>query len=214
MSRELYPILPSMRRLPSDVADARAWAKAGPAPAGPPRVVAPAPCVALPAPGGPTADDGFRLFHQIRAELVEEFMSSLVLRYKLLHPAASPPRKASEGAAAWDLACVSQFVLPADETVRVNTGLAMTPPRGYFIKLEGRSGLARDGISVEGGVIDPDYTGEIKVVLRNTGKDAIFEIGQRIAQFVLLPLVPAEAVAVAELEETARGPAGFGSTGR
>ena len=97
------------------------------------------------------------------------------------------------------------------------TGLALAIPPGYEVQVRPRSGLAlKYGISVPNtpGTIDSDYRGELKVILINHSAEA-FEIrrGDRIAQLVLAPVVRAGWVEVAELDETARGEGGFGSTG-
>jgi dUTP pyrophosphatase len=79
-----------------------------------------------------------------------------------------------------------------------------------------RSGLAvRHGITCLTGTIDSDYRGEVKVVLANLGGEP-FEVvrGERIAQLVPAPVLRARFTEVAELDQTARGEGGFGSTGR
>ncbi len=82
-----------------------------------------------------------------------------------------------------------------------------------------RSGLAaRHGITLPNspGLIDSGYRGELRVLLSNTDREETFEvgIGDRIAQLVLVRVEPAEVEEVAELDDTARGRGGFGSTGR
>jgi dUTP pyrophosphatase len=99
----------------------------------------------------------------------------------------------------------------------VATGLALAIPPGFEIQVRPRSGLAlKHGISVPNtpGTIDSDYRGEVKVILINLGADA-FEVrrGDRVAQLVLAPVTRAAWLAVEELDETARGEGGFGSTG-
>jgi dUTP pyrophosphatase len=99
----------------------------------------------------------------------------------------------------------------------VATGLALAIPPGFEIQVRPRSGLAlKHGISVPNtpGTIDSDYRGEVKVILINLGADD-FEVrrGDRVAQLVLAPVTRAAWLAVEELDETARGEGGFGSTG-
>jgi len=99
----------------------------------------------------------------------------------------------------------------------VATGLSVAIPDGYEIQVRPRSGLAlKHGISVPNtpGTIDSDYRGELKVILINHGAEP-FAIarGDRIAQLVLTPVTRAAWAEVAELDETARGAGGFGSTG-
>jgi dUTP pyrophosphatase len=99
----------------------------------------------------------------------------------------------------------------------VATGLALAIPPGFEIQVRPRSGLAfKHGITVPNtpGTIDSDYRGELKVLLINHGTEA-FEIarGDRVAQLVLAPVVQAAWAEVDELDATARGEGGFGSTG-
>ena len=99
----------------------------------------------------------------------------------------------------------------------VATGLAVAIPPGFEIQVRPRSGLAlKHGITVPNtpGTIDSDYRGELKVILINHGSEA-FDVrrGDRVAQLVLAPVTLASWLPVDELDETARGEGGFGSTG-
>lgn len=98
------------------------------------------------------------------------------------------------------------------------TGLALALPEGYEGQVRPRSGLAlRHGVTVlnSPGTIDPDYRGEVKVVLVNLGAEAfVVERGERIAQLVVARYVRAVLEVREQLDETARGGGGFGSTGR
>ena len=101
--------------------------------------------------------------------------------------------------------------------VIVPTGIAIALPAGYEAQVRPRSGLAaKNGITVLNtpGTVDPDYRGEVKVILINLGDDT-FEIerGMRIAQMVIAPVTHASFAEVGTLPETARGAGGFGSTG-
>ena len=99
----------------------------------------------------------------------------------------------------------------------VATGLAMAIPHGFEIQVRPRSGLAlKHGITVPNtpGTIDSDYRGELKVILINHGtQDFAIARGDRVAQLVLAPVVQGGWIEVDELDETARGEGGFGSTG-
>lgn len=100
----------------------------------------------------------------------------------------------------------------------VPTGLRLAIPQGYEVQLRPRSGLAlKHGITLPNspGTIDSDYRGPLGVIVMNAG-DADFEIahGDRIAQMVVAPVVQAQFTQVAELDTSARGSGGFGSTGR
>lgn len=99
----------------------------------------------------------------------------------------------------------------------VPTGLYVELPEGYEMQVRPRSGLAaRHGISLVNtpGTIDPDYRGEIKVILVNLSNDD-FELkpGERIAQLVVARFARIAWESVEELSDTDRGAGGFGSTG-
>ena len=128
------------------------------------------------------------------------------------------PDYATTGAAGMDVLAAEDVTLEPGARHAVATGLAMAIPPGYEIQVRPRSGLAlKHGISVPNapGTIDSDYRGELKVILINLG-NAPFEVrrGDRVAQLVLAPVVRASWLKVDELDETARGEGGFGSTGR
>ena len=127
------------------------------------------------------------------------------------------PAYATEGAAGMDVLAAESVTLQPGERWPVATGLTVAIPHGYEIQVRPRSGLAlKHGIGVPNapGTIDSDYRGELKVILINHGQTP-FEVrrGDRIAQLVLAPVVRASWLKVDELDETARGAGGFGSTG-
>jgi dUTP pyrophosphatase len=99
----------------------------------------------------------------------------------------------------------------------VPTGLAFALPAGYEAQIRPRSGLAaKHGVTCLNtpGTVDADYRGEVKVILINLGEeDFTIRRGDRIAQLVIAPVVQAGWAEVAELDATARGDGGFGSTG-
>jgi dUTP pyrophosphatase len=137
----------------------------------------------------------------------------------LLTETARLPTRAHEDDAAFDLHADETLTLGPGARATVATGVALALPEGSCGLVLPRSGLAaRHGVTVLNapGLIDPGYRGEVKVVLLNTDPAEPFEIelGDRVAQ--LLVLSPGEVVLVAasELEQTVRGAGGFGSTGR
>jgi dUTP pyrophosphatase len=137
----------------------------------------------------------------------------------LLTDTARLPTRAHEDDAAFDLHADEAVSLGPGARATVATGVALALPEGSCGLVLPRSGLAaRHGVTVLNapGLIDPGYRGEVKVVLLNTDPAEPFEIevGDRVAQ--LLVLSPGEVVLVAgsELEQTVRGAGGFGSTGR
>lgn len=98
----------------------------------------------------------------------------------------------------------------------VPTGISITVPIYCYARIAPRSGLTfKYGIQVGAGVIDSDYTGEIKVILFNHGEnDFIIKTGDRIAQLIFEKIVTNELQEVEELVQTDRGSGGFGSTGK
>lgn len=127
------------------------------------------------------------------------------------------PHYASEAAAGLDIRSAEDLVLQPGKRHAVATGLAIEIPHGYEVQVRPRSGLAiKHGITCLNtpGTIDSDYRGEVKVILINLG-DEPFAVrrGERIAQLVPAPVLRAHFSEARELEATARGCGGFGSTG-
>lgn len=131
------------------------------------------------------------------------------------------PFYASAGAAAMDLhACIDQAVtIPAGKRSVIPTGIAIALPDPSYVALVfARSGLGiKHGIAPANcvGVIDSDYRGELMVGLQNSGDtDYTIQPGDRIAQLMITPVIQAQVTMVDELDNTARGSGGFGSTGK
>lgn len=127
------------------------------------------------------------------------------------------PGYATEGAAGMDIVSAEDVTIAPGARHAVATGLALAIPPGYEIQVRPRSGLAlKHGITVPNtpGTIDSDYRGELKIILINHSPEP-FAIarGDRVAQLVLAPVVQAAWIEVDELDDTARGTGGFGSTG-
>jgi dUTP pyrophosphatase len=127
------------------------------------------------------------------------------------------PAYATTGAAGMDVVSAEDVTIAPGARHAVATGLAVAIPAGFEIQVRPRSGLAlKHGITVPNspGTIDSDYRGELKVILINHGGEAFaIRRGDRVAQLVLAPVTRAGWVEVAELDDTARGEGGFGSTG-
>ena len=137
------------------------------------------------------------------------------LRVKRLTSDAILPTRGYGGAVRYDLYSVDDVVIPRTHRALICTGIAIVVPRDVYGRVAPRSGLAvKHGIQVGAGVIDPDYTGEIKVVLFNHG-DKDFEVkkGDRIAQLILERCETPPIQEIGILEDTERGAHGFGSTG-
>lgn len=142
------------------------------------------------------------------------------VRVKKLNPNATIPTYGSAEAAGADLyACLSEPVsIQPGETAWIPTGLALEVPKGCAGLVYARSSLGvKRGLAPANkvGVIDSDYRGEIKVVLLNHGKEVqTIQHGERIAQFLITPVVTPVYEEVSELSDTDRGTGGFGSTGK
>lgn len=144
---------------------------------------------------------------------------------KKLHPEATIPRRATAGAACFDLHALIEddihgddaLVIRPDTQSVIRTGLAFQVPEGHVMLVYSRSGHGfKNGVRLSNatGVIDSDYRGEIKVALHNDGR-ARFTVrhGDRIAQAMIVPVPTVDLVEVDDLSATERGTGGFGSTG-
>jgi dUTP pyrophosphatase len=142
---------------------------------------------------------------------------SAAVSIKRLHPDARVPSAAYAGDAGLDLSSVERLVLRPGRRSMVGTGLAVAIPPGHAGFVQPRSGLAANhGIAVVNspGLIDAGYRGELRVVLLNTDpeRDFTIEVGDRIAQLVILALPRIELVEVDELPGSERADRGFGSS--
>jgi len=167
----------------------------------------------------------------------------LELKVKKLDERAQLPTKNNISDAGFDLyaCCWSDKEIYTGKTVKINTGIALEIPAGYYGQIFDRSSMGAKGIHVHGGVIDSSYRGEIAVCLQNTNIDTeeftihstngdnehsyekyraidpdryTIKHGDKIAQIVLLPVPAVQVVEVTELSDSDRGDKGFGSSGR
>lgn len=142
------------------------------------------------------------------------------INYIKLKPNATIPTRATELSAGYDLyACIEKPIeIPSCKTVKIGTGLAITPPKCCFGAIFARSGLAcNKGLRPANctGVVDGDYTGEYIVALHNDSDETrTIEPNDRIAQLIFIPFVRGDFVEVENLEKTDRGSGGFGSSGK
>ncbi len=141
---------------------------------------------------------------------------------KLPHFAGlSLPAYETPGSAGMDLrAAIPQdtpIMLAPGHRALLPTGLCFAIPLGFEVQIRPRSGLAiKQGLTCLNtpGTIDSDYRGEVKIILINHGEETYtIERGERIAQMVVAPIIQARWEPLAELDTTARGAGGFGSTG-
>ncbi len=128
------------------------------------------------------------------------------------------PRRAHPGDAGLDLCALNPVEIAPGQRVKVATGIAIELPAGHAGLIVPRSGLAaKHGLSIVNapGLIDEGYRGELQVLLLNTDQQTPINIaaGERIAQLVVVAVSTPQLVEVDELEESARGEQGFGSSG-
>ena len=142
------------------------------------------------------------------------------IKVKKLKDNAIIPTYGSDGAAGADLyACLeSPVTIEPGETVWIPTGIALEVPKGCAGLVYARSSMGvKRGLAPANkvGVIDSDYRGEIRVVLLNHGKQTqTVEHGERVAQFLITPVLTPAYMEVESLSDTDRGAGGFGSTGK
>ncbi|MBV9214379.1 MAG: dUTP diphosphatase [Actinobacteria bacterium] len=143
----------------------------------------------------------------------------MTVRFVRLSAHARTPVRAHPGDAGFDLFAAEPAQIGPGERASVGTGIAVAVPDGCAGLVLPRSGLAaRHGITLPNspGLIDAGYRGELRVLLSNTDRRETFDVatGDRIAQLVLVRVDAFDVEETAELDETARGAGGFGSTGR
>lgn len=143
-----------------------------------------------------------------------------MVRFRRLdtNPDLPLPNRATEHAAGYDVrSCEADLTLEPGDIRLVSTGLVMELPDNLECQVRPRSGLAlRHGITLPNspGTIDPDYRGELKIIMQNTGTESVLIArGERIAQLVFSRFEAPVVQEVQELSSTQRGEGGFGSTG-
>ncbi|XP_062509251.1 uncharacterized protein LOC134185474 [Corticium candelabrum] len=139
-----------------------------------------------------------------------------LLKCKKLSVNAILPTLGSERAAGYDLYAVHDKVIPCHGRELIKTDIAIALPPGCYGRVAPRSGLAcKHGVDVGAGVIDPDYRGNVGVLIFNLSDNEYnVKKGDRIAQLVLERFVSAQVEEVEELDGTERGMGGYGSTGK
>ena len=141
------------------------------------------------------------------------------MNIKKLTSTAIIPTRGSEKAAGYDLYADTNSVveIKPHKTKKINTGIAIMIPNGYYGAIVARSGLStKKGLRPANctGIIDSDYRGDIIVALHNDSDEVqTIEPHERIAQLVICPFLSVEFNEVDELDDTERGENGFGSTG-
>lgn len=138
-----------------------------------------------------------------------------ILRFKKLDQRAMLPQRGSALAAGLDIFCIEDVEISPRDRAAARTGLAVAIPAGFYGRIAPRSGLAvKKGLDVLSGVIDSDYRGEVLCLLYNTSDEIInLPAGSKICQLIIEQIITPEAAWANELDDTARGASGFGSTG-
>ena len=138
------------------------------------------------------------------------------IRFKKLIESAQPPFKASPDAAGYDLVAISKDWDEKYACWVFGTGLALEIPIGYVGLLFPRSSVFKTTHILANcvGVIDADYRGEVKIFFRNLKNNCLeYNIGERVAQLIILPIPQVDYIETEEISETKRGIGGYGSTG-
>lgn len=130
-------------------------------------------------------------------------------------PGALNPKQNHEGDAGFDLFVLS-IERVRENAVVVHSGVHVEIPYGYQGELRARSSVHKTNAILSNGVgtIDAGYRGEVRAVFYHEGNDLPFEVGERFAQLVIMPVPSVEYVEVMELSESERGERGYGSTGK
>lgn len=141
----------------------------------------------------------------------------MILKIKRENANAIIPQYAHANDAGMDLFSVDECLIKSGEIKLIHTGISIQLPDNTEAQIRPRSGLAlKNGITVLNtpGTIDAGYRGEVGVIVINHGKeDFKVEVGTKIAQMLIKPVIIVEIQEVVELDQTERGKGGFGSTG-
>jgi deoxyuridine 5'-triphosphate nucleotidohydrolase len=161
-----------------------------------------------------------RLGYYVKEDYIDDIIQSqqdvhLDLQVQQLTETSTMPVRATPGSIGYDI-CYDgpDKTIDAGKHMYFNTGIAIQCPTGTYARIAPRSGLTvKNNITTLAGVIDPDYRGEIKVILHNFGHEQqIIKQNQKIAQLILEKAATPETTSVTSLTRTERGQQGFGST--
>lgn len=132
-----------------------------------------------------------------------------------VNPQAKLPQKAHPGDAGYDLYANDFYSIPPYGQDLVVSGVRMIIPAGYAGLIWDKSGVAFRGIKTMGGVIDSNYRGEIKIIVKNLSEEMLNIVpGQKIAQILIQPILDLEISEEKIVDETERQAMGFGSSGQ
>ena len=133
--------------------------------------------------------------------------------FQKLTDKAITPHQATPGSVGYDLFTPIDFVIQPGEQKTIFTDLAITPPEGYYVQLMSKPGLTvLYELEVKAGVIDPDFTGNMGVVLKNNSDKLVERVaGEQIAQLLFIKVATPILVQVSSLAKTQCGEYGFGT---
>lgn len=138
---------------------------------------------------------------------------TIKVKIKKIHPDAKLPTYAHDGDAAMDVYAVEKNV--TDKYIEYKTGLKFEVPKNYVMLVFPRSSISNKDLlqSNSVGVLDSGYRGELLIRFKKFGDD-VYEVGERVAQIMIVPYPEIEMIEVEELSESERGEGGWGSTGK
>ena len=138
------------------------------------------------------------------------------VKIKKLHPSAVIPKYAKDGDAGMDLVA-TEIIKRTNTQITYGTGIALEIPEGFVGLVFPRSSIRNTNLELSNsvGVIDSGYRGELQTTFNITSSDRIsYQIGERIAQIIIIPYPPIQFIESDELLDSNRGDGGFGSTGK
>jgi dUTP pyrophosphatase len=150
-------------------------------------------------------------------EISYSYIQAIRMECKIIHPDGKLPFRKRVTDAAYDVYSVEDTVVPPHGMRNVHTGIIVTAPPGYYITVEARSSMGKEGIIPMRGIIDSSYTGELMVILTNqSDKEYKISKDDRIAQIILNQQnhMNFELVEEFSSEYSHRGEAGWGSSGK
>ena len=135
------------------------------------------------------------------------------VKFKPLHNDVILPKRATAQSIGFDIHSSAAVTIQPNTVAKIPTGVSMAIPKGLYCRIASRSGLALKGLSVQGGVVDPDYTGEYFVLLRNHSNQPVtISYQQKIAQLIFEQAATPLIQVVSSLPSTTRNKSGFGSS--
>ena len=150
-------------------------------------------------------------------EIINLGVKVVEIKLKRLHKDAKIPTYGTEDSACVDLYAIEDYTFHPGGLKRIHSGWSCEIPKGYYVEVYNRSGMAskKQLVIVSSRVIDADYRGEIFTPIKNIGDTVqIINKGDRFAQMLLKKRIYMVFEEVAELTPTNRGSGGFGSTGK